>query len=215
MPFTHADVAAAMTRVWNLPEVLAKPVIRHHVGPPKGRGRDQTEALHRIAYYMGRIVLDPDQVEPEGSPEARVAELLGVDVARLRDCYGRAGEEYKAVVSLFSDVADSVNNLDRLQEAVSVQMLGVIERSLEQESFTLETREPVQFEIAGVLVEIERSGGCEVTAYRRDAQGNRLVSFSFDPCTRAELDVLSELGIEIDVDDIPPLFIETLRTLAA
>jgi len=214
LPFTHVDAATAMARTWNLPETLAKPVAWHHTRASGGGERSQ-QGLHLLAYYAGSIVLDPDLVQPIEDADDNAAAAVGLDADSLRGCYQRAGAEYKAVLTMFSDVADSVSHLERIQESASTQLVAIVERTLDEQRLTLDNNEPLRFDVGGVVVELDRGRDGRVTAYRRDDQGNRLVSLSFVAGTRDEAEVLYELGVEVGPGGVPELFREALRALAA
>ncbi|MEZ6210683.1 MAG: HDOD domain-containing protein [Phycisphaerales bacterium] len=76
LPFTHVDVAAAMCKLWNLPEVLRRPIIAHHTRPTTFTRSDTPGLLHAVAYFVGSIPTQPPDHKSIASETATQARAL-------------------------------------------------------------------------------------------------------------------------------------------
>ncbi len=195
LPFTHVDVIAALVRRWSLPELLARPIERHHAPPDDADPHEPVSVLHRIAYYTGAVVLAP-------APEARVAEpmegvaqgLLAIRPEHLAAATRRAADEYAAIHDAFRGVADTMDDLSGLAERVHTQLLAVLDRSLADA--LREEAGPVLFTIAGHRVEIETQRDGRAVAYLRDERGERLISHGFQVGRIDAAPLLDALGLD-------------------
>jgi HD-like signal output (HDOD) protein len=197
LPYTHVDVVAAMVRRWKLPDLLRRPIECHHTPPTDLDKKDATSVLHRLAYYVGSIRLDPGCVPGEQTPLPSSAErLLGLTTDRLGDIVRRASGEYGAMCDLFREVADSVGDVDVMAERVQRQLIEVIDQGIAAQ-VAAETRQAGgSFRIADHRVDIELDRQGLATAYLNDAEGNRLLSYAFRPGAEPATAVLEALGVE-------------------
>lgn len=216
LPFTHVDVAAALVRRWRLPEPLAKPIERHHTQPAEGARPDPVHALHRITYYVGALHLDGACKPAEPAPLPLTAErTLGLTTAQLTQIVRKAADEYGAMCELFREVADTVGDIAEMVDIVQQQLVEMMDQSL-MDQFRSESRASGGcFRIADRSVEIESGQDELAVAYLNDTEGNRLLSYTFDPGQETAQQVFEALGLEgvtpQDRDDLDTY----LRSLAA
>jgi hypothetical protein len=217
LPFTHVDTAAALMRRWKMPDLLAKPIERHHTPPPEGAGgRDPVQMLHRLAYYVGSVDLD-DAGEPvAGAPEEGVASrVMGVRPADLESTIKVATAEYHATSQLFGDIADAVANADDLADRLHQQLISAMDATLER-SFRKETTGiPQAFSVGGQEVEIEIEHDGLATAYLIDSHGERLLSQRL-PLSGENTDAVFDVfGLHPEPGDDSGDLLQYLRSLAA
>jgi HD-like signal output (HDOD) protein len=216
LPYTHVDVIAALARRWRLPDLIARPLERHHSTPPEGGAPDSVQPLHRVAYFVGSIRLDaacePADTGPGGGASER---LLGLSPERLAEIVKRAAGEYSAICDLFRDVADGVQDPQTIAEGVHRQLIDVIDRTL-SEQVRSETRGIGGcFRIADQHVEIEIDRQGLAVAYLSDGEGLRLLSYAFRPGQEMASAVLDALGVEARAPDDTAELDAYLRSLAA
>lgn len=196
LPCTHVDVGAALARRWRLPEILAKPIERHHTQPGEWGRPDAVHSVHRIAYYVGALQLGPEGRPPEPVPLPATAErTLGMNTAQVAQVVSKASGQYGAMCELFRGVADSVGDVSKMVDLVQHQLVEIMDQSLAAQ-FQEETQAiSGGFVIAGQQIEVEREGDLAV-AYLSDGRGRRLLSYSFRPGRETAVTVLEALGIE-------------------
>jgi len=207
LAYTHVDVVAVLLRRWRIPEVLARPVERHHEAPASGPAPDPprpSDTLHRIAYYVGAVCVDPTGATPDAPAQlSSVAErVLGIDTRELSLAVSRAGAEYEAASHLFGGVADAVANVEALGEAVHAKLVEVIDRSM-CESINRETRlRPQRFEIEGSSVEVVLGEDGLITMYLLDGKHNRQSMQRFAPTPEGTASALALLGVQASEQEL-------------
>lgn len=213
---THVDVAEAIARVWNLPDVLSRPIARHHTEPAAGEApRTTTNQLHRLAYYAGSVRLKVDRAEPSSdAPEAEIArEHLGIEADELRAVVSDSVTAYRQLIGVFSEVADSIDDIDRLAERAHRSLSGAVERLVVQTA-SLDAPSVHRLRLAGSEVEVHIVGS-NARAYLCDSQGRRLVAFEFTVGDTSAGEIAGALGLHADAPgEIEPLQ-ELLGRLAA
>jgi HD-like signal output (HDOD) protein len=195
LPFTHVDVLAALCRRWRLPELLVRPLTRHHT-PPRGTGRENVvQTLHRIAFYTGAIKLNfPEAKAPE--PVASAPEtILGLDGNRLQNAIERATTEYTAMHEVFREVAETIGGLTDMALRVHQQLVSITDEVI-LEQLRKPTTNTGSFTIGGRRVDIEVDAGGRAVAYLSDGSGSRLLSYNFRPGEDDAISVLEGLGLE-------------------
>lgn len=216
LPYTHVDLVSAIVRRWGLPDLLSKPIERHHIVPGDGDPTDQIHLLHRVAYYVGAIRLDPDCVPEEAAPMPTTAQrLFGMTSDRVGEIVKRAAGEYEAMNDLFREVADSVGNMDDMAERVQRQLVEVMDRAVEDQMKSEEREISSSFLVAQQHVEIEVDRSGLAIAYLSDEDGNRLLSYSFRPGKEPTLTVLDALGVELGAPTDAAELDQYLRAIAA
>jgi HD-like signal output (HDOD) protein len=162
LPFTHVDIAVSLARRWRLPELLGKPIERHHTTPAPGGKPEPVHLLHRLAYYVGAIQLEASCTPKHAAPLALTAEkVLGITHADLVEAVTRAGAEYSAMSELFREVAQSIGNVQELTDCVQGQLIEIMDGSM-MEQFREQTRTAV-----GTFHHRPAARGCADGARRR------------------------------------------------
>lgn len=218
LEFTHVDVAAALMRRWRLPEILARPIERHHTAPVAvaTTGTDPLQKLQRVAYYVGSLQLETSHQPRETAPMPMTAErVLGLRPERLSEIVQRSTGEYNAMSELFRDTAAALENVAAVADQVQCQLIEMIDGTMAKQFHEETSGGPERFAINGQNVEIEIGGPEHATAYLSDSTGKRLLSHSFVPGKdRAEM-VLEALGLDDVSRDDAMVLTEYLRSLAA
>ncbi len=219
LEFTHVDVATALVRRWKLPEILAKPIERHHTAPVDGAGpagSDPLQKLSRVAYYVGSLQLEVSNQPRETAPMPMTAErVLGLRPERLESIVKRSTGEYSAMAELFKDSAATLENVASVADQVQCQLIEMIDGTMAKQFHDETAGGPEKFAINGHNVEIEVGGPEQAIAYLSDSTGKRILSHSFVPGKeRAEM-LLEALGLEDVSRDDAMILTEYLRSLAA
>lgn len=216
LAFTHVDVAAALARRWRLPELLAKPIERHHSMPYLGGKPEPVHILHRVAYYVGAIQMQAGGAAPQGSPLPATAErVLGLNPEELAGIVGRAGREYGVMSEMFRDVASSIEDVATLAESVQGQLVELMDRSLMDQLRVQTGPQDASFVIAQQKVDVEMTTGGVAVAYLLDGEGVRLLSYAFRPGEETLRGILEALGLEDAKDAEAAALGEYVRSLAA
>lgn len=195
---THVDAAAAMAKAWKLPEILAKPIQRHHVPVTLAAdtGGSGVQTLQAIAYYTGSLVIRNASV-PEATPMPLMASrVLGMTSELLADVTRRAGIEYSALRDVFSDVAEGLRDLTGLALSAHQQLAAAMERQLLGHAREEAAEAGVSVVIAGKRIDLRAEAPDIIAAYLVDQHGHRVVTHTFSPGPGAAAEVLSALAIE-------------------
>lgn len=217
LPFTHVDVAVALTRWWKLPDILAKPVQWHHTPPTEGEPALQEQHLHRIVYYVGSIDLDDRTAVPtESKPLAPMAaRLLGFGEPDLPGILSRTSNDYRATLGIFSDAADAMEDVDSLPERISVQLTRVLDDSLAQSMGALSSPGNSRFRLGGHEIELAVETGGFAIAYLTDGKGERISCCRVIPSERAVNMIRQAFSLEPMPDDEVDRMKAQLRSMAA
>lgn len=211
LPYTHVDVIKALMRYWGLPEVLARPIEWHHTQPGESDRPEPIYKLQRVAFYVGSLTLRDGGAVPAGSvPNRATAErVLGVTPERLRELVGKAMLEYSAILDLFGDVADSIENMDQLAERAHIELVetvdGFVRRCVQSEQASV----PESLMVGDNRVEIEHTHDGACVAFLYDSDGMRLVSYRFMPSAEDAPSLLAALGLD-EIDDASASHLEQL-----
>ncbi len=220
LPYTHVDAVTALARRYKLPDLIAKPMEWHHAQPAPTENPAPVQMLHRVAYYIGAIQLDGgainDAKPKDDAPLSSIAEkMLGIRSDRLGTIVKSAGQEYGAVIQMFTDVADSVGNMADLSERIHMQLTGVLDQTL-ADQFRKETERAAQvFELGEQRVEVELDAHGRVAAYLKDTGGVRLLSCTLDRGDTDVLQIYEALGIEDATETQTVELRDFLKLLAA
>ncbi|MFN7020953.1 MAG: HDOD domain-containing protein [Phycisphaerales bacterium] len=207
LEFTHVDVAAVMMKRWRMPGLLARPITWHHALPQSGRTSDPGALLQRLAYYAGAVQLSPAGVPEQSAPLASIANrLFEIDTGDLAGLIGKATAEYRATIDLFSDVADTVAQTEKVAEAVQMQLIALMDEQMGRQLHADTRGGAVRLSVAGQNVEIEPGREGEVVAVISTASGDPLISCTVKPETDGAEVLCSRLGL----DQVDPIELQTL-----
>jgi hypothetical protein len=197
LPFTHVDVVTAMVRRWKLPELLGRPIERHHVEPSSRARCEPVQQLHRLAYCVGLLRLDPEGLPVEPGEAAPVAQkVLGLAAAALSESVRRAAHEFQIMMDVFRDVAWMGTDIEAVAERAHQQLVEVMDEVMISQLRRESRGAPEAFTIGGHRVEVECVERGQAVAYLSDARGRRLLSHAFDPAEQGVNAVLEALGLE-------------------
>jgi hypothetical protein len=215
LEFTHVDLVVALSRRWKLPAVLAGPICTHHTMPPVGKSTDPCVLLHRLAYYVGAMRLGDgiehacveNQAARTSSITQRLFEVLPTEVdgvVRL------AVTSYEGIMSVFADMAETIKDLELLQDAVHNQLVELLDRQM-QRAVEAESRGGTEsLEVCGQHIEVEPGRGGEVIAYINGTGGQRMISCTVSPMRETPESIGRMLGLE----DAPPgQLLELMRVM--
>ncbi|MFQ5591415.1 MAG: HDOD domain-containing protein [Phycisphaerae bacterium] len=103
---THVDAIAAMAAEWQLPELIATPLTRHHQRMQVGDNGSELERLTAISHFVGSLCFAGDlKVDPEEkSLQQFGVEVLGLDEAGWAVARELAEDEYRHVSAVYSDI---------------------------------------------------------------------------------------------------------------
>lgn len=217
LPCTHVDVVSALCRIWELPDLLRRPIERHHIRPKDGDETSTLTRLHQIAHVVGEIDLTirGDVIEGPVELTSDASSLLGMDSGRLREMVDCAASEYSALIDVFSDVAEGLGDLDAVRDLAHARLAESAD-AVARESFSLQQQfEPQLFAFRQGRVQIDSDRTLGAIAYLIDSCGDALVSYSFSPGNESARTLLDALGIDpAETDRLEPLD-DYLRGLAA
>lgn len=217
LPFTHVDVATALMRRWRMPEMLARPIERHHAAPVEGTGSPTPmQRLQRIAYYVGSLQLESSAEPRETAPMPLTAErLLGLRPDRLAGIVSKSSGEYSALSELFKDTADSIGDVGAIADRVQNQLIEIIDRTMSKQLYDETAKGPERFAIGTQNIEVEVNGPDDAVAYLSDSNGKRLLSHAFRPRSDRAESILYALGLDDVSREDAELLTDYLRSLAA
>lgn len=219
LPFTHVDVATALMRRWRMPEVLGRPIERHHTAPVETGGGpvvSPLQKLQRIAYYVGSLQLEASSEPKDAAPMPLTAErVLGLRPDRLAAIVGKSSGEYSAMAELFRDTADSLSDVGQVADRVQHQLIEIIDKTMAKQFLDETARGAERFAVGAHSIEIEVGGPDEAVAYLSDANGKRLISHVFHPRSDRAESVLDALGLDEVNHEDAAMLTDYLRSLAA
>ncbi len=219
LPFTHVDVATALMRRWRMPEVLARPIERHHTAPVDTTGgmvSSPLQKLQRIAYYVGSLQLEATSEPKEAAPMPLTAErVLGLRPERLAAVVAKSSGEYSAMSELFRDTADTIADVSAVADRVQSQLIDIIDQTMAKQFHDETAKGPERLAIGNQNIEIEIDGPDHAVAYLSDSNGERLLSHVFRPRTDQAETILDALGLDEVSHEDAIILTEYLRSLAA
>jgi HD-like signal output (HDOD) protein len=216
LAFTHVDIATALVRRWRLPDLLAKPIERHHAMPFLGGKPEPIHLLHRVAYYVGAVHLLPAGDAPKGAPLPATAErVLGLGPAELTDIVGRAAREYGVMSEMFREMASSIDDVASLAESVQGQLVELMDRSLIDQLRVQTGPAEASFVVAQQKIDVEMGSEGIAVAYLLDGEGVRLLSYAFKPGKETVRGILDALGLDDAKDAEAAALGDYVRSLAA
>jgi HD-like signal output (HDOD) protein len=124
LPFTHADVAGALGRMWKLPPMLARPIMNHHSKPGPMNPADGESVLMNIAYFVGMIPLDPAGKAVTNQAIGRQAELMfQITPEELPDLFALAAKDFEGCKAVFAHILDRSLSVDAIMEQASTHLI--------------------------------------------------------------------------------------------
>lgn len=198
LPFTHADVALAMARMWKLPDLLARPIAMHHVRPAEPRREDPVSRLHRVGFVTG--VLELPQVlgdTPAPASTEKVQELLGLSDHEISGMVSRGVSEYASAIGMFSDVAAGISDPDTLIDRVQVGLVHAVDAGVEASVAREIAALPARVQVGGTTIEVRREADGHLVAHVLDSTGRPLISHRIMASAASAHQLCEALGVVI------------------
>lgn len=209
--FTHVDVVSVLAKRWRFPELLARPLELHHTRPADNARDDVVSRLHRIAYVVGLLELEPTDLSSPSMLAAtsagggmqtaqRLLHLTDEEMARLVKA---SVGEYRVLSEVFSEIASELPDIDELANRVHNGLLACLDQQMEEAmerelSAGTSGVVPAQtvLTINKVRIEIVRdTDGC-VIAFVSDAAGKRVVSHRLAIKGDTPQNICEQLGVD-------------------
>lgn len=217
LAFTHVDVAAAMCQLWNLPEILRKPIANHHVRPLEVVKGDCAGLLHAVAYYAGGINVHPE-VSAEAARESVELglRLFGIEAEQMQAIVGDAAGDFESYKDFFRHILDGSMSIESIVAAVNEHLCSAVDELIAGSIEPAATPGVIRrFFTPNFVLEAARTPENTVRVYIDDPDGQRLITEEFAPSARSDQDLASMLMLE----DLPAAevnrVISTIRALAA
>lgn len=196
LAYTHVDVAAALCRMWKLPELLSKPIANHHTPPSGLDPRSPVSVLQATGYFVGMIPLDPQGracfTQPVKGTARRLFDMGSEDVAAL---LALAAEDFEKCKAVFSHIIDQHLGIEAIVEQAS-RHLGVADGPELENASDADTVEVLRFHVSEMFIEIEPGENNYATVFLTDAAGNRILSEQIDPSAHDERSIRQALLLE-------------------
>ncbi len=182
LPLSHVDVAAALCRIWKLPDILTEAIRRHH-DPPPNQIADERSVLLAITNAVGMIPLIQNSDAEAGSLRFETIErTLSLPRPDVEQALVRAGRDFEATMELFGDTVDDTVTAETLVNQAHAFLAGqteaLIANDLTRDSSSHHSE---RVEAGGLLYDIEPLSPVGVTVFITDSSGKRLISEQIDP----------------------------------
>jgi len=228
--FTHVDVVTVLARRWRFPELLSRPLELHHTKPAENAKDDSIGRLHRIAYVVGLLELEPvDHASPSlmnaasGGGMVTAQRMLRVTDGEMSKLVKATLEEYTILIEVFSEVAAGLVNIEELAVLVHNGLLSCLDQHLEESlgrelsggaTPTDDARQSA-LTIHDTRIEIVRESDGSVVAFVTDSVGKRVVSHRLLTSGDTPGNICENLGIETPTADDVTRINARLKALAA
>ncbi|MBX3321555.1 MAG: HDOD domain-containing protein [Phycisphaeraceae bacterium] len=217
LPFTSVDVIAALGRHWKLPDLLLRPLEWQRTNPGNTARSEDIHQLHRIAFYVSAIKLDPENSTPQGAaPLPLIANrLFDLDASELSEMIKRSVREYEATFAVFSDLATQMNDINSLLDQVQGQLVLAIERTIGHTLESPDANVPIEFVLGGRRIELVPEENDAFVVFLCSASGERLTSQFFNRSLMSSQSVLDAFALESSAEDQSAQFESFLSAFAA
>lgn len=217
LPFTHIDVIATLARRWKLPPTLSKPLIWHHTPPADSLSADPENTLRRIAFYVGALELDPRTRMPreEAPLSALATRFLRFEEPDLAKLIAGSATDYRNTMTVFSGMADVIENIDHLPDLVHVQLARVLDETLTRTAVAPERSAPQRFRLGGCTVEVSPEQPGTTMVYLISACGERISCFRLAAAAGGVQQIRRAFSLDPELDDDAASLEDHLRRLAA
>lgn len=215
LPFTHVDVAAAMCRLWKLPQILLRPIARHHEPPaPPARG-DAHGLLHAVAYFVAGIPFNAiEGAAPPASCREMARQLFRIKPEDLRTLIQAAGRDLDSCKDVFQHILDETVSVDAIMEVANQHLVDSVE-NLVAESLTHEQAPVRRITTSSLMLEATRTAPNQVRVYINSPSGAPILSEEFETSGRSDADIAGILMLGELPPDEARRVISVIRNLAA
>ncbi|MCH8824893.1 MAG: HDOD domain-containing protein [Planctomycetes bacterium] len=104
-PHTHVDAISVMADEWNLPEMIAEPLRRHHQRIDIGANASDYNKLCAVSFFMGSMCLGGEHTLCKSEPQLKIyaQHHLGLSNEDLEKCFANAADSYKDMAALLRE----------------------------------------------------------------------------------------------------------------
>ncbi|MBM4107243.1 MAG: HDOD domain-containing protein [Phycisphaerae bacterium] len=197
LPFTHVDVMSALAARWRLPEVLTKPMVRHHTAPKSGKIAGSIGRLHRIAHFVGGLDLSGGAESPAIPGLGRE---LGLQAEQAAELMRLATQEYRLTCSVFPG-ATPISDLEALAERVQTRLIAALDRGVEDLSLR-SGNGPLDLVVSGQRIQIHADADAlgQAVLYILGDGGERVMSHCFPVKQASAAALLRAVAVEPPAD---------------
>jgi len=215
LEFTHVDVSSVLSRLWKLPDILAKPITNHHTPVSAINAKETSSVLNGAAYFAGMISLSEAGGTGAGEPPTGVAKrLFGLEPEDLDRVIAAAAADFAATREFFGHVIDETLSVDAIVQRAN-SFLAPEESAAMNGAKPAIKAEALKFSAGTIVVELEPAANGMVAAYIADSTGTRLVSEMIDPRRQNEEQIRSALMLDTASSDEITQVLNGVRRLAA
>ncbi len=104
-PHTHVDAISVMSEEWNLPDMIAEPLRRHHRRIDIGANATDSHKLCAVSYFIGSMCLAGEKTICNSEPQLKIyaKHHLGLSDEDLEKCFANAACRYKEMAALLRE----------------------------------------------------------------------------------------------------------------
>jgi len=197
LPFTHADVAAALSRMWKLPPLLGRPIAQHHTKPGQMVREDPASVLHSVAYFVGMIPLDPEGAPTVTQAIGRQAELmLGIPQSELPGLLALAGKDFEDCKAVFAHILDKSLTVEAIMDQASMHLVDDAAAIAAPQTGAAAPARTLRLAAGSFTLELQPADPGVVQVFIADSKGERLLSERVQPAKQKEAELKSLLLLD-------------------
>lgn len=227
LPFTHIDVMTVLSRKWRFPELLSRPIELHHTKPADNAKDDPVNRLHRIAYVVGLLELDQQDLTDASLMSATetggmltAQRLLRAGDEEMSRVIKSSVAEYRVMIDVFSEVASGLVNIDELATRVQNCLINCMDDQIVQAMERDATGQSGQPDNSPLIinnskVEIVQEQDGAIVAFVTDSGGRRVVSHRLAKTGETAQTICESLGLEPPSTEDAMKITNRIRALAA
>jgi HD-like signal output (HDOD) protein len=205
LPFTHADVGAALAKLWNFPPALAQPIAWHHEMALPPDPHDPEQLLRAVAQYTGALDLwtpfQTGQFDIAHFLPGVAARLFRFDAGTMAGLIHQACQDYNATRELFGDSIDQRFDVDAMLNQANATLVAQIEQMLTHAGHGNAEPGATTLDVAGRRLILSLAGPGRIRTMVTDSSGRPLFIDEVLPLTQPAEEVRSILLLE-DASDV-------------
>ncbi|MGP1347753.1 MAG: HDOD domain-containing protein [Phycisphaerales bacterium] len=219
LPFTHADVGAAMAKVWNFPSSLAVPIARHHDTLSTPDLTDSEQLLRSAAYYTGSVDLsharDGDEPDADRFLPSVAQRVFGIPRERLQAIIHRACDDYAATREMFGTAIDQNFEVDSLLREANESLIRQVDELVARIGTHADDSGVRTLEACGRRLMFSLVGPGRLRAVVTDTEGKPLFVDEVMPMQQSVGELRSALLLEEAGEHEFAALLDQIRSLAA
>ena len=210
--FTHVDVVTVMTaKMWHFPELLSRPIAKHHRAVSVCKTSDTISLLSAVAYFVGTLPLNKaGDAEPDPRMLRLGRTLFDLDDDEIREVLKNAAADFESTKQMFGSMVDPSISVRSIVEAAN-EHLGV---EPEEAAEDLDGGS-VRFEGETTTLELEGKKNNRVLAFIADEKGERILSITIDPSTQTPEQIREELMLDTYAPEQAEKILRYIQQIAA